>query len=223
MVTIVWIVGITNAFNLLDNMDGLSAGVGQGRTFDLTPVETEMETSSGPPSSTPQPDSTRTPGFFSSTGLFPNPQRTLPLPRLHPHGAGIKEAILGIIRKIGDREGVGDLLAQNRMVFAETIGPEAVEKVDLVKKLAPHAYELLAFKGTGQMQAVGHWAPTCRSGVVSPRWGGTTPTTDFRPMSSTPSPARTGTGFSRSPNGSGTSSGCSTSARSSAETTTAWY
>ncbi len=28
MVTIVWIVGITNAFNLLDNMDGLSAGVG---------------------------------------------------------------------------------------------------------------------------------------------------------------------------------------------------
>lgn len=28
MVTIVWIVGITNAFNLLDNMDGLCAGVG---------------------------------------------------------------------------------------------------------------------------------------------------------------------------------------------------
>ena len=27
-VTIIWIVGITNAFNLLDNMDGLSAGVG---------------------------------------------------------------------------------------------------------------------------------------------------------------------------------------------------
>jgi UDP-GlcNAc:undecaprenyl-phosphate/decaprenyl-phosphate GlcNAc-1-phosphate transferase len=28
MVTIIWIVGITNAFNLLDNMDGLCAGVG---------------------------------------------------------------------------------------------------------------------------------------------------------------------------------------------------
>ncbi len=28
MVTIVWVVGITNAFNLLDNMDGLCAGVG---------------------------------------------------------------------------------------------------------------------------------------------------------------------------------------------------
>jgi UDP-GlcNAc:undecaprenyl-phosphate GlcNAc-1-phosphate transferase len=28
MITIVWIVGITNAFNLLDNMDGLCAGVG---------------------------------------------------------------------------------------------------------------------------------------------------------------------------------------------------
>ena len=27
-ITIIWIVGITNAFNLLDNMDGLSAGVG---------------------------------------------------------------------------------------------------------------------------------------------------------------------------------------------------
>ena len=27
VVTVVWVVGITNAFNLLDNMDGLSAGV----------------------------------------------------------------------------------------------------------------------------------------------------------------------------------------------------
>ena len=27
MLTITWIVGITNAFNLLDNMDGLCAGV----------------------------------------------------------------------------------------------------------------------------------------------------------------------------------------------------
>ncbi len=28
LITVIWIVGITNAFNLLDNMDGLSAGVG---------------------------------------------------------------------------------------------------------------------------------------------------------------------------------------------------
>ena len=27
MLTIVWIVGLTNAFNLIDNMDGLCAGV----------------------------------------------------------------------------------------------------------------------------------------------------------------------------------------------------
>src|SRR3954447_7758722 len=27
LITIVWVVGVTNAFNLLDNMDGLSAGV----------------------------------------------------------------------------------------------------------------------------------------------------------------------------------------------------
>ena len=27
LVTVVWVVGITNAFNLLDNMDGLSAGI----------------------------------------------------------------------------------------------------------------------------------------------------------------------------------------------------
>lgn len=73
-----------------------------------------------------------------------------------PMERGSKEAILGIIRKIGDREGVGDLLAQGQMAFAETIGPEAVEKVDLVKGLAPHAYEFRAFKGTGLMQAVGH-------------------------------------------------------------------
>ena len=73
-----------------------------------------------------------------------------------PMERGSKDAILGIIRKIGDREGVGDLLAQGQMAFAETIGPEAVEKVDLVKGLAPHAYEFRAFKGTGLMQAVGH-------------------------------------------------------------------
>ncbi|MEZ4677686.1 MAG: hypothetical protein R2932_26070 [Caldilineaceae bacterium] len=30
-VTIIWIVGITNAMNLLDNMDGLSGGIGHDR------------------------------------------------------------------------------------------------------------------------------------------------------------------------------------------------
>ncbi len=73
-----------------------------------------------------------------------------------PMERGGKEAILGMIRKIGEREGVGDLLAQGQMAFAESIGPEAVEKVDLVKGLAPHAYEFRSFKGTGLMQAVGH-------------------------------------------------------------------
>ena len=33
VVTVVWVVGITNAFNLLDNMDGLSAGVGAIAAF----------------------------------------------------------------------------------------------------------------------------------------------------------------------------------------------
>ena len=28
LVTLAWIVGVTNAFNLLDNMDGLAAGIG---------------------------------------------------------------------------------------------------------------------------------------------------------------------------------------------------
>ena len=36
MVTIAWIVGITNAFNLLDNMDGLCAGIGFIAVFFLT-------------------------------------------------------------------------------------------------------------------------------------------------------------------------------------------
>ncbi len=37
MTTVVWVVGITNAFNLLDNMDGLSAGVASiaGLSFAL--------------------------------------------------------------------------------------------------------------------------------------------------------------------------------------------
>jgi len=69
---------------------------------------------------------------------------------------GSKEAILETIRKIADREGYGDVLAEGQKVFAEQIGSDAVEKVDLVKGLAPHAYEFRAFKGTGLMQAVGH-------------------------------------------------------------------
>jgi aldehyde:ferredoxin oxidoreductase len=69
---------------------------------------------------------------------------------------GSKEAILTTIRKIAAREGYGDLLAEGQMATAKKIGPEAVEKVDLVKGLAPHAYEFRSFKGTGLMQAVGH-------------------------------------------------------------------
>ncbi|CAB5123582.1 Tungsten-containing aldehyde:ferredoxin oxidoreductase (EC [Olavius algarvensis associated proteobacterium Delta 3] len=69
---------------------------------------------------------------------------------------GSKEAILETIRKIAGREGYGDILAEGQKVFAEQIGADAVEKVDLVKGVAPHAYEFRAFKGTGLMQAVGH-------------------------------------------------------------------
>jgi aldehyde:ferredoxin oxidoreductase len=69
---------------------------------------------------------------------------------------GSKDAILTTIRKIAAREGYGDLLAQGQMATAEKFGPEAVEKVDMVKGLAPHAYEFRSFKGTGLMQAVGH-------------------------------------------------------------------
>ena len=43
MLTLVWVVGMTNAFNLLDNMDGLCAGialiVGTALLFDLLPAE----------------------------------------------------------------------------------------------------------------------------------------------------------------------------------------
>ncbi len=73
-----------------------------------------------------------------------------------PMERGSKDAILETIKKIAGREGFGDLLAESQMVFAEKIGPEAVEKVDIVKGLAPHAYEFRSFKGTGLMQAVGH-------------------------------------------------------------------
>lgn len=73
-----------------------------------------------------------------------------------PMERGSKEAILSTIRKIAAREGYGDLLAEGQRVFAHRLGPEAEEKVDLVKGLAPHAYEFRAFHGTALMQAVGH-------------------------------------------------------------------
>ncbi len=69
---------------------------------------------------------------------------------------GGKEAILTTIRKTGYREGYGDLLAEGQKAFANHIGPEAVEKLDLVKGLAPHVYEFRAYHGSALMQAVGH-------------------------------------------------------------------
>jgi aldehyde:ferredoxin oxidoreductase len=69
---------------------------------------------------------------------------------------GSKDAILGTIQKIADREGYGDLLAEGQKVAAESFSPKAVEKVDQVKGLAPHAYEFRAFKASGLGQAVGH-------------------------------------------------------------------
>jgi aldehyde:ferredoxin oxidoreductase len=69
---------------------------------------------------------------------------------------GSKDAILTTIQKIAAREGYGDLLAEGQRAFAERFGPEALGKVDLVKGMAPHAYEFRSFKGTGLMQAVGH-------------------------------------------------------------------
>jgi aldehyde:ferredoxin oxidoreductase len=73
-----------------------------------------------------------------------------------PMERGSKEAILGTIQKIANREGYGELLAEGQMTTAKSFGPEAVEKVDQVKGLAPHAYEFRAYKGSGLMQAVGH-------------------------------------------------------------------
>jgi aldehyde:ferredoxin oxidoreductase len=73
-----------------------------------------------------------------------------------PMERGGREAILETIRKIGFREGYGDLLAEGQRAFAEKIGPAAVEKLDLVKGLAPHPYEFRAYRGSALMQAVGH-------------------------------------------------------------------
>lgn len=73
-----------------------------------------------------------------------------------PMERGSKTAILETVRKIAFREGFGALLADGQRAFAEKIGPKAVEKLDLVKGLAPHPYEFRAYHGTGLMQAVGH-------------------------------------------------------------------
>ena len=47
MLTLIWIVGLTNAFNLLDNMDGLCAGIAvvAGAAFLLTAMPVEVDTS----------------------------------------------------------------------------------------------------------------------------------------------------------------------------------
>jgi len=69
---------------------------------------------------------------------------------------GSKEAILQTIIKIANREGYGELLAEGQMAAASRFGSKAVEKVDQVKGLAPHAYEFRAFHGSALGQAVGH-------------------------------------------------------------------
>jgi aldehyde:ferredoxin oxidoreductase len=69
---------------------------------------------------------------------------------------GSKEVILSTIDKIVRRDGFGDLLAEGQMAFAKQFGPAAIEKVDLIKGLSPHAYEFRAYKGSGLMAAVGH-------------------------------------------------------------------
>ena len=73
-----------------------------------------------------------------------------------PMDRGSSQAIMETVRKIGMREGFGDVLAEGQMNFAQKIGPAAVEKLDQVKGLAPHPYEFRAYKGSGLMQAVGH-------------------------------------------------------------------
>ncbi len=69
---------------------------------------------------------------------------------------GGKEAILKTIEKVSFREGFGDILADGQKAFAEKIGKDAVEKLDIVKGLAPHPYEFRAYHGSALMQAVGH-------------------------------------------------------------------
>lgn len=73
-----------------------------------------------------------------------------------PMERGGRDAILTTIRKIAHRQGYGDLLADGQRAFAAQIGPEAVDKLDIVKGMAPHPYEFRAYKGAALMQAVGH-------------------------------------------------------------------
>jgi aldehyde:ferredoxin oxidoreductase len=73
-----------------------------------------------------------------------------------PMERGGRDAILTTIQKIANREGYGDLLAEGQKAFATHIGPQAVEKLDLVKGMAPHPYEFRAYHGSALMQAVGH-------------------------------------------------------------------
>lgn len=73
-----------------------------------------------------------------------------------PMERGSRDAILTTIKKIAYREGYGDLLAEGQMSAARSFGPEAVDKVDVVKGLAPHPYEFRAYKGSALMQAIGH-------------------------------------------------------------------
>ncbi len=73
-----------------------------------------------------------------------------------PMKRGGEEAILTTIQKIADREGYGDLLAQGQKAAAASFGAAAVEKVDVVKGLAPHPYEFRAYHASALMQAVGH-------------------------------------------------------------------
>jgi aldehyde:ferredoxin oxidoreductase len=73
-----------------------------------------------------------------------------------PMERGSREAILTTVRKIADREGYGDLFAEGQMAASKNFGPAAVEKVDLVKGLAPHPYEFRAYHASALMQAVGH-------------------------------------------------------------------
>jgi aldehyde:ferredoxin oxidoreductase len=69
---------------------------------------------------------------------------------------GSEAAIIETVKKLSLREGFGDLMAEGQRAFAEKIGPAAVDKLDMVKGLAPHPYEFRAYKGSGLMQAVGH-------------------------------------------------------------------
>lgn len=73
-----------------------------------------------------------------------------------PMKRGGEEAILTTIQKIADREGYGELLAQGQKAAAASFGAAAVEKVDVVKGLAPHPYEFRAYHASALMQAVGH-------------------------------------------------------------------